>query len=77
MVTVFMGLLLLTTIISALIYQNTKQEIHLVLSIFTAIILVIWGLTIAHWSIHILALVGLLCIRIPVFSPKTVKISNS
>lgn len=74
MIPLFMTLLLLTTIASIFIYQRTNQEIHLLLSLFTAIIFLIWGLAIAHWSIHILALLTLLCIRIPVFSPKTVKI---
>jgi predicted membrane protein len=74
MIPLFMTLLLLTTIASIFIYQRTNQEVHLVLAIFTAIIFLIWGLAIAHWSIHILALLTLFCIRIPVFSSKTVKI---
>jgi len=64
MITLFMTLLFLTTIVSIFIYRRTNQEIHLVLAIFTAIILIIWGFAVAHWSIHILALLTLLCIRI-------------
>jgi multidrug efflux pump subunit AcrB len=72
-----MILLLFTTILSAFIYQRTRQDIHLMLSIFTAIIFVVWGLAIAHWSIHIFALLALLCIRIPEFRAKTVEAYNS
>ncbi len=64
MITLFMTLLFLTTIASIRIYKRTNQEIHLVLAIFTSIILVIWGFAVAHWSIHILALLILLCIRV-------------
>lgn len=74
LIPVFMTLLLITTIISVFIYQRTNQDIHLILAIFTASILVIWGLAIAHWSIHIFALITLLSIRIPVFTPKTINI---
>jgi len=77
MITLFMSLLLLTTIVSALIYQRTNQEIHLVLSIFTAIVLMVWGLAVAHWSIHIIALLTLLCIRIPIFQSKPLNLSNN
>ncbi|BAQ66257.1 hypothetical protein GM3709_3022 [Geminocystis sp. NIES-3709] len=47
------------------------------LAIFTAVIFIIWGFAMAHWSIHMIALLTLLCIRIPVFNTKTVKITNS
>lgn len=76
MITLFMILLLLMSIGSTLIYRRTNQEIHLVLAIFTAIILIVWGFAVAHWSIHLLALLTLLCIRIPVFTPKIIKIRN-
>lgn len=74
MILLFLTMLLLTTITSTFLYQRTNQEIHLVLALFTAIIFLIWALAIAHWSIHILALLALLYIRIPVFTTKTVKI---
>ena len=77
LVSLFMILLLVTTIVSAFIYQRTRQDIHLILSICTAIIFVIWGLAIAHWSIHIFALLALLCIRIPEFRANTVEAYNS
>lgn len=74
MIPLFLTMLLLTTITSIFIYQRTNQEVHLVLALFTAIIFLIWGLAIAHWSIHILVLLALLYIRIPIFSAKTIKI---
>lgn len=76
LIPLFMTLLFITTIISVLIYQRTNQDIHLILAIFTASIFIIWGLAIAHWSIHMFVLIALLSIRIPVFTPKTVKIYN-
>ncbi|MBL1209910.1 MAG: hypothetical protein FWJ34_09505 [Geminocystis sp. GBBB08] len=69
-----MTLLLLTAIISFFLYQRTNQEIHLMLAIVTTIVFLVWVLAIAHWSIHILALLTLLCIRIPTLSPKIVKV---
>lgn len=74
MISLFMMLLFLTTIISAFIYQRTNQDIHLVLAIFTAIIFFVCALAMAHWSIHMFALLTLLCIRIPFFNAKTVNI---
>ncbi|WP_330203867.1 hypothetical protein [Cyanobacterium sp. Dongsha4] len=76
LIPIFMTLLFVTTIASIFIYQRTNQDIHLILGIFTASVFIIWGLAIAHWSIHMLALLLLLCIRIPVFTPKAVKIYN-
>jgi hypothetical protein len=76
MIPLFITLLLLTTIVSVFLYQHTNQEIYLVLALFTAVIFLIWGLAIAHWSVHILALLALLCIPIPVLSPKTVKVKE-
>ncbi len=74
LISLFLILLLLTTIVNAVFYQRTRQDIHLILSIVTGIIFVIWGLVIAHWTIHIFALLALLCIRIPEFKTKAVKV---
>lgn len=74
LIPIFMTLLFFTTIASVFIYQRTNQDIHLILAIFTASVFIIWGLAIAHWTIHMFALLALLCIRIPVFTPKTVRI---
>lgn len=72
----FLSLLFLTTIISLVIYQRTNNEIHLVLSVFTAVIFLIWSFAIAHWFIHILALSALLLIKNPLLNLKPVKINN-
>ena len=73
LISLFMILLLMTTVISTIIYQRTRNDIHLMLSICSATIFVICGLTIVHWSIHILALLALFCIRIPDFRTNTLK----
>ena len=73
LISLFMMLLLATTVISGIIYQRTRQDIHLMLSVVAAVIFVIWGLAIAHWTIHILALLTLFCIRIPDFRTNTIK----
>ncbi len=57
-------------------FPRTRQDIHLMLSIFTAIIFVIWGLAIAHWTVHIFALLALFCIRTPEFKPNTVELND-
>jgi hypothetical protein len=74
MISIFPLLLLITALISIFLYQYTNQEIHLVLAVFSAIICLLWGLMIAHWSIHLLSLLALFCFRTPVFQNKTVNI---
>ena len=76
LISLFMVLLIFTTIISALIYQRTSQDIHLILSFCTGIAFVILSLAIAHWTIHLLALLALFCIRIPEFRANTIKIND-
>ena len=67
-------LLLVTALISALLYQRTNQEIHLVLAVASAAVCLVWGLIIAHWSIHLLSLLALFFFRDPIL--KTVEIYN-
>ena len=76
LIALFMILLLFTTILSAFIYQRTSQDIHLMLSIFTGITFIIWGLVIAHWTIHLFALLALFFIRIPEFRANAIKIND-
>lgn len=76
MISLFLALLILTSIVSAVIYQRTSQDIHLLLSVCTAIIFLIWSLAIAHWTIHLLALLALFCIRVPEFRASTIKIND-
>ncbi len=74
MISVFLTLLFLSTFISLLLYLRTNQDIHLVLAFFCGTIFLIWSLVVAHWSIHLLSLLVLLCLRIPFSNPKTVEI---
>jgi hypothetical protein len=53
---VFFTLLLLTTIGSGILYLKTAHDIFGVLTVALAITCLIWGLVMAHWSIHVLAL---------------------
>ena len=59
-------LLLVTAIASVVIYLRTDNDIFALLAVGMSISCLIWGLVIAHWSIHILALLALLFIGRPV-----------
>ena len=50
---------------SVILYLRTASDIFGVLSVVMAIACLIWGLVIAHWSIHLLALAALLLIKKP------------
>lgn len=55
----FPTLLLFTALISAVIYLRTDNDIFALLGAVMTLICLIWGLVVAHWSIHILALAAL------------------
>jgi hypothetical protein len=76
MIPMFPLLLLLTAVLSVVIYQRTNNDIHLVLAISSGLICLLWGLIIAHWSIHLLSLLILLCFRKPVFKTKPIQVYN-
>lgn len=59
-------LLLVTAIISIAIYLRTSNDIFALLGVGMAFCCLIWGLVIAHWSIHLLALLALLFLGKPV-----------
>ncbi len=59
-------LLLVTAIASIVIYCRTANDIFVLLGAGMSFACLIWGLVIAHWSIHILALVALLFFVKPV-----------
>ena len=59
-------LLLVTTIASIVIYLRTSNDIFALLGVCLAICCLIWGLVLAHWSIHVLALAALLFFVKPV-----------
>ena len=62
----FPFLLLLTALASIIIYLRTNNDIFALLAVGTSAICLIWGLVIAHWSVHVLALFALLFIGKPV-----------
>jgi hypothetical protein len=61
-------LLLLTAIASIIYYQRTKNDIFGVLGVSTTLASLIWGLVIAHWSIHLLSLILLVKFRYPLLN---------
>ena len=56
--------LLIIALGSILIYQRTSHELTRMLSCGCAIVFLIWGFAIAHWSIHLLCLLLLLNIKV-------------
>ena len=72
MLPIFPILLFLTAIGSIFLYQCTDLDIFKVLAVGVAIVCLIWGLAIAHWSIHLLSLIVLLKFKSPVL--KTVQV---
>ena len=59
---------------SGLWYQKTDNDIFGALTVASAVACLIWGLVIAHWSIHLLGLVVLLKFRTPIL--EWVQINN-
>ena len=59
-------LLLVTAIASIVIYLRTDNDIFALLAVGMSITCLIWGLVIAHWSVHLLALLAVLFIGRPV-----------
>ena len=52
-------LLFVTAIASFVMCLRTRSDVFALLGAATTLICLIWGLVIAHWSIHILALLAL------------------
>lgn len=59
-------LLLVAAIASIVIYLRTDNDIFALLAVGMSIACLIWGLVIAHWSVHLLALFAVLFIGKPV-----------
>ena len=59
-------LLLVTAIASIVIYLRTDNDIFALLAVGMSVSCLIWGLVIAHWSVHLLALLAVLFIGRPV-----------
>ncbi|PSB07553.1 hypothetical protein C7B62_19565 [Pleurocapsa sp. CCALA 161] len=62
----FLVLLLVTALTSIIIYLRTDNDIFGLLGVVMSLTCLIWGLVIAHWSVHILALFALLFFGKPV-----------
>ena len=56
----FLILLFSTALINIFLYLRTANDIFGVLAVGMTICCLIWGLVIAHWSIHLLTLLVLL-----------------
>lgn len=59
-------LLLVTAVASIVIYLRTNNDIFALLAVGMSISCLIWGLVLAHWSIHLLALFALLFLGRPI-----------
>ena len=59
-------LLLVTAIASILVYLRSNNDIFALLAVGMSVTCLIWGLVIAHWSIHLLALLALMFVGRPV-----------
>ena len=59
-------LLLVAALTSIIVYLRTDNDIFALLAVGMSLACLIWGLVIAHWSIHVLALFALLFIGKPV-----------
>lgn len=58
-------LLFVTAIVSLFLYLRTANDIFALLAVGMTLSCLIWGLVIAHWSIHLLALLALLFLGKP------------
>ncbi|HAC64067.1 MAG TPA: hypothetical protein DCF68_11130 [Cyanothece sp. UBA12306] len=76
MFVIFPLLLLIISIGSILWYQQTENDIFWVLAVASALAGIVWGLVIAHWSIHLISLLVLLKFRTPILSAIQVKVSK-
>ena len=55
--------LLIVALVSIWHYQRSANDIYRVLSALMAVVCLIWGFAIAHWSIHLFSLLLLLNFR--------------
>jgi Flp pilus assembly protein protease CpaA len=69
-------LLILLAIGSLVWYRKTANDIYQALAVSSTIFAIIWGLTLAHWSIHLLSLMILLRCTTPVFNAVRVPTSK-
>ncbi|WP_019506999.1 hypothetical protein [Pleurocapsa sp. PCC 7319] len=58
-------LLFITAVVSVFLYLRTSNDIFALLAVGMTLSCVIWGLVLAHWSIHLLALLALFLLGKP------------
>ena len=63
---IFPILFFLSAIVSIISYLKTSNDIFALLATGMTVSCLIWGLVIAHWSIHLLALLVLLFLGKPI-----------
>lgn len=73
---IFPVLLLVTAVGSILWYQRTTNDIFYALAVSSAVVSLIWGLVVAHWSILLLGLLIVLKFRAPVLSTIQINADN-
>jgi hypothetical protein len=76
MLLLFPLLLLITSVWSILWYQRTDNDIFGVLGASSAVIGLIWGLVIAHWSVNLIGLLLLLYFRSSFFKTIPIKVNQ-
>ena len=59
-------LLFVAAVASIVIYLRTDNDIFALLAVGMSVSCLVWGLVIAHWSVHLLALLALLFVGRPV-----------
>ena len=69
-------LLLVMAIASLCWYQQTGNDMFWALAASSAIIALIWGLVIVHWSIQLIGLLLLLRLRMPLLNSIQVKVND-
>lgn len=65
MIPLFPILLFVTALSSIFLYLRTANDIYALLAVVMTLSCLIWGLIIAHWSVHLLALLALFFLRKP------------
>ena len=65
MLPIFPVLLLVTAFGSIWLYHHTSNDIFGSLAVSSAVVCLIWGLAIAHWSVHVISLIALFTLYSP------------
>ncbi len=73
---IFPLLLLIAALGNLFLYQRSTHELPRLLSAGIAVVCLVWGFAIAHWSIHLLSLLLLLKFRQLPFVSASVLVSS-